>query len=140
AEHREILGEEEDGAAVDGAPAGDDAVAGYLLRLHAEVGRAVLDEHVEFLEGAFIEEDVDALAGGELAAAMLGIDARLAAAHPGDLAAALEFLQHVLHGCLPRDRRSTAARGRKRRARTLHCCVATSSLLFSANWTICGGI
>ena len=80
--------------------AGDGVVTGDLLLLHAEVGRAMLDEHVEFLEGACVEKDVDALAGGQLAAAMLGVDARLAAAHPGDLAAALEFLQHILHGAV----------------------------------------
>ena len=100
AEDGEILGEEEDGAAVDRTPAGDDAVAGDLLLLHAEIGRAVLDEHVEFLERAFVEEDVDALARGEFAALVLGVDAILAAAEPGDLAAALEFLQHVLHGAI----------------------------------------
>ena len=51
AEDGEVLGEEEDGPAIDGAPAGDDAVAGDLVLLHAEIGRAVLDEHVELLEG-----------------------------------------------------------------------------------------
>ena len=41
AEHGEILGEDEDRAAVDRAPAGDDAVAGDLLALvHAEVDRS----------------------------------------------------------------------------------------------------
>ena len=34
---------------------------------HAEIARAMLDEHAEFLEGAFVEEDVDALARGQLA-------------------------------------------------------------------------
>jgi hypothetical protein len=100
AEDGEILGEEENGAAVDGTPAGDDAVAGNLLLLHAEIGRAMLDEHVEFLEGAFVEEDLDALARGEFAAGVLGVDARLAAALARDLAPALEFLQHVLHGAV----------------------------------------
>jgi hypothetical protein len=85
----------------DRAPAGDDAVAGDLLLLHAEIGRAVLDEHIELLERAFVEEDFDALARGELAAFVLGLDARLAAAHPGDLAAALQFPKHVLHGGPP---------------------------------------
>ena len=101
AEHGEILGEEEDRPAVDRAPAGDDAVAGDLALLHAEIGRAVLDVHVELLERAFVEEHLDALARGQLAARMLGVDARLAAAGPRDVAAALQFLQHVLHGWSP---------------------------------------
>jgi hypothetical protein len=35
--------------------------------LHAEIGGAMLDIHVELLERAFIEEDFDALARGQLA-------------------------------------------------------------------------
>ena len=43
AEDGEVLGEDEDHAAVDRAPAGDDAVAGDLLALvHAEIGAAML--------------------------------------------------------------------------------------------------
>ena len=72
--------------------------------LHAEIGGAVLDEHVELLERALVEEDLDALARGQLALGVLGLDARLAAAQAGDLAAALEFLQHVLHRSAPRSR------------------------------------
>ena len=83
AEHGEVLGEHVDDAAVDGAPAGDDAVAGDLGLLHAEVGAAVLDVHVELLEGALVHQQLDALARGELAALVLGIDARLPAAEPG---------------------------------------------------------
>src|SRR5206468_9428661 len=41
AEHGEVLGKREHGAAIDGAPAGDDAVAGDLRLLHAELARAV---------------------------------------------------------------------------------------------------
>ena len=109
AEHGEILGEDEDRAAVDRAPAGDDAVAGDLGLLHAEIGRAVLDIHVELLERAFVEEDLDALARGQLAACVLGGDARLAAAGARIGAAPLEFLQHVLHGSPPGDMRSCTA-------------------------------
>ena len=77
AEHREVLGEQIDRAAVDRAPAGDDAVAGDLLLLHAEIGGAVLDEHVELLERALVEQQLDALARGQLAALVLRLDARL---------------------------------------------------------------
>ena len=41
--------------------------------------------------------------------AVLGVDARLPAAHAGDLAAALEFLENVFHGRLPRHGRSRLA-------------------------------
>ena len=76
AEDGEVLGEDVDDAAVDGAPAGDDAVARRLLLLHAELGAAVLDEGVELLERVLVHEQLDALAGGQLAALVLGVDAR----------------------------------------------------------------
>ena len=101
AEHGEVLGEQEDRAAVNRAPAGDDAVAGELGLLHAEIGGAVLDEGIELLERAFVEEDLDALARGQLAASVLRLDAGLAAALAGDLAAAFEFDKHVFHGHPP---------------------------------------
>ena len=69
AEHREVLGENIDDAAVDGAPAGDHAVAGDFGLLHAEVVAAVLDIHVELLEGVLVDQQLDALAGGEFALA-----------------------------------------------------------------------
>ena len=72
-----------------------------LVLLHAEIGRAVLDEHVELLEGILVEEDLDALAGGQLAALVLRLDALLAAAEPRDVAAAGEFFEDGLHGRLP---------------------------------------
>ena len=51
--------------------AGDDAVAGHDLLLHAEVAAAVGDELVDLLEGAGIEEQLDALARGQLAGLVL---------------------------------------------------------------------
>ena len=101
AEHREVLGEHVDHAAVDGAPAGDDAVAGDLGLLHAEVGAAVLDVHVELLERVVVHEQADALACRELASAVLGVDAHLAAAEARLRPPPLQFLQHVLHVSRP---------------------------------------
>jgi hypothetical protein len=98
AEHREVLGEGEDGAAVDGAPAGDDAVPRNLGLLHAELGRAVLDEHVELLERALVHQELHALAGGELAALVLRFDAGRAAAGTGAGATTRELVDDVLHG------------------------------------------
>src|SRR5262249_22187263 len=106
AEHGEILGEHEHGAAVDGAPAGDDAVARDLLLLvHAEVDAAVLDEHVELLERALVHEELDALACRELAALVLRLDAGLSAPESRMPAPGFELFEDVLHaGRAPRGR------------------------------------
>ena len=97
AEHGEVLGEQIDGAAVDRAPAGDHAVAGDFLLLHAEFGRAVLDEHVEFLERALVEEQLDALARGQFAALVLGLDALFAAAQARLVPPFVESVEDVFH-------------------------------------------
>ena len=59
--------------------------------------RAVLDEHVELLERALVDQQLDALAGGQLAALVLRVDARLAAAEAGLGAALLELVEDVFH-------------------------------------------
>src|SRR3546814_7125102 len=97
AEDREVLAEHEDQAAVDGAVAGHHAVAGDLLLLHAEVEAAVLDIHVPLLEGALVEQDLQALARGQLALGVLRLDALLAAADRRLRAHRLEPLKYVLH-------------------------------------------
>ena len=68
-----------------------------MRALHAELGATVLDEHIEFLERALVEEQFQAFARRQLAAPVLGIDARLAAAAPGIGTPFLEFLQNVVH-------------------------------------------
>ena len=116
AEHGEILGEDEDRAAVDRAPAGDHAVARNLGLLHAEIVAAMLDEHVELLERVVIEQQFDALARGELALGVLRGDALLAAAETGALAASVEAGKHRFHRwlrnlkLLPAQRSTTAGR------------------------------
>src|SRR5262249_3453551 len=97
AEHGEVLGEGEHSTAVYGAPAGDDAVAGDPGLIHAEVGGAVLDEHVELLERALVHQEIEPLAGGELAARMLRLDAPFAAAGPRAGASPFEIVLYVLH-------------------------------------------
>src|SRR6185312_2318208 len=97
AEHGEILAEGEDGAAIDEAMAGDDAIARDFLLVDAEIRRAMLDEHIPFLEGARIEEQLQALARGELALGVLGRDAPLAAAEPRRRALVVQLAQTVLH-------------------------------------------
>ena len=83
--------------AVDRAPAGDHAVAVGSLLLHAEIGAAMGDEHVELLKGALVEQQLDPLARGQLALGVLRVDPLLAAAQPGLGAALFEFLENVFH-------------------------------------------
>ena len=83
AAHGEVLGENIHQTAVDGAAAGHHTVSVEMLFLHAEVGAAMLDEHVEFLETAFVEQQLQALTGSELAFSMLCVNPFLAAAHAG---------------------------------------------------------
>ena len=98
AEHCEVLTEDEYQAAVDHAVAGDHAVARHLVVLHAKVRAAVLHEHVPFFKGAVVQQQLNALAGGELALFVLGVDALLAPAQAGKFALFLQLVQDVLHG------------------------------------------
>ena len=59
------------GAAVDRAVAGDHRVAPGTVVQHVEVARAVADEGVQLLERARVEQLLDPLAGGQLAAVVL---------------------------------------------------------------------
>src|SRR5205807_650938 len=93
-------------ATIDRAPAGDDAVARDLGLLHAELARAMLDEHVELFERALVHEKLDALARGELAALVLRLDARLAAAFAGTRAARFKLVDDVFHGSARPESRS----------------------------------
>ena len=58
----------------------------------------MLDEHVELLERALVEQEFDALARGEFAAFVLGLDALFAAAQTGLGAALFQSVENVLHG------------------------------------------
>src|SRR5207245_9315564 len=80
AEDGEVLREDEDQAAVDGAVAGDHAVAVDLPLGHAEVEAAVGLEAVELDEAPRVEELVDAVARSALALGVPLGDALLAAA------------------------------------------------------------
>jgi hypothetical protein len=63
--------------------------------------KSVLHEHVPFLEGAVVQQQLDALARGELALLVLRVDALLAATQAGQLALFLQLVEDVLHGFLP---------------------------------------
>jgi len=62
---------------------GDDAVTGDELIGHPEIAGTMGDELVELLEGAGIEQDLDAFAGGELAGGVLLLAPRRAASELG---------------------------------------------------------
>ena len=68
------------GATLDAAEPGEHAVARDALLLHPEVVAAVHHEAVHLLERARVEEEVETLAGGELAGRVLLGDPLLAAA------------------------------------------------------------
>jgi len=63
--------------------AGDDAVAGNDLILHAEVDAAMGDELVHFLERARVEQQFDALARRQLAGVVVPLEPLVAAAQLG---------------------------------------------------------
>ena len=71
--------------------AGDEAVARRALLLHAEIRAAVGDELVELLEGAFIEQQRDALARRQLAGLVFALAALGASAFFGRGAASAQF-------------------------------------------------
>ena len=112
AEDGEVLREGVDRPALHAPDAGDHAVAGDHLLLHAEVAAAVGDELVELLERAGVEEQFHPLAGGQLARLVLLAQARLAAAQLGELLEVRKLLG-VRHGGSPKKR---AARSRPRAA------------------------
>src|SRR5262249_32319375 len=93
AEDGEVLREGEHLPAVHQPVPGDDAVAGDELIGHAEVTAPVGDELVDFLEGAGIEQQRDALARRQLAGGVLLPQTLLATA---ELGAALEVRQNIV--------------------------------------------
>ncbi len=97
----EILTEHEHQATVEGPVAGDDAVAGHLLLLHAEVGAAVLDEHVPLFEGVRVQKQLDALAGGQFALGMLSLYTLDTAPEAGFLALFFQLLNDLVHSAFP---------------------------------------
>jgi hypothetical protein len=57
--------------------------------------------HVIFFEGAFIEENLNTLASGQLALGVLGVDAALAASEPSLGAPRLNLFENRAHLSLP---------------------------------------
>ena len=98
AEDREVLGEHADLAAVDGAVAGDHAVAVRPVLLEAERRRAVPGQLVELDERALVEEQLDPLAGGLAALGVLLLDRLRRAGVHGLVEAPLEVGQLARRG------------------------------------------
>src|SRR6188472_103969 len=101
--HREVVGGDATGAAVDVAPAADHAVGGGVLAVHrplGEVGTAV-DAHLD--KCALIDQQGDPLAGGQLAALVLLGDLLLAAAQLRLRAPLVQLLGQVTERGGPRQ-------------------------------------
>ena len=89
---------------------------------------AVALEHVPFLEGIGVEQELDPLAGGELALGVLRVDALLAAAQPGGRSLFVKLADDIEHEA-PRRFGTASIRGTGARARQ-KCpgCCATVAL------------
>ena len=83
AQHREVLRIDIDEPPADLPVACNHRVAEVSLAFESEVRRAMHHEGVQFLEGAFVQQQLDSLAGRQLAAAVLRLDAPLPAAERG---------------------------------------------------------
>ncbi len=80
AEDTEVVRVDEDRAALDRAPAGDDTVGVRLLGLQAEAHGAVPAQLLDLTEGPGVEEQVDALPAGQLPLGVLRLGRLLARA------------------------------------------------------------
>jgi hypothetical protein len=78
-----ILREDVHQTVIDGTPSGNHAITQEFALVEAKVVCAVRDEGIDFSEGTFIEQHVDALARGQTTFFVLGFDASLSTAHPG---------------------------------------------------------
>ena len=100
AEDREVLAEHEDLAALDRSPAGDDAVAVRTRLVQAERPEPMAGQHVGLHERSGVEQELQALSGGQLAAGVLSLDGLRAAAEHGPHLELAKLVDPVLHGGL----------------------------------------
>jgi hypothetical protein len=80
AEDPEVMGVDEDRAALDGAPAGDHTVRVRLLLLETEAGGPVPAQLLDLAEGPRVQQQFDALPRGQLALGVLRLGRLLARA------------------------------------------------------------
>ena len=83
---------------MDAPGAGDDAVAGNLLLVHAEVVALMDDEPVHLGEASLVQQQLEPLARGLLAPRVLAGDPLGTARQHGGEVAAVEFVEAVLEG------------------------------------------
>ena len=95
-EHGEVLGEEEHLASFNGSPSGDDTVGVGALFETCSL-RAMASKHVEFVEGAWIAEVLNALTSEEFALALVALDGPGATRIAGLLLTVAEVVDLVLH-------------------------------------------
>ncbi len=67
----------------------------------------MFDEHVELLETALVEQELDALARGQFAAGVLRLDALLATAELGAGAAFFKGIKNMLHWPFARPKKGS---------------------------------
>ena len=129
AEDREVLAEHEHLAAVDRAPSGDHAVGERPVVLDAEAVRPVAGQHVELDERAGVEQQLDALAGGELAPLVLAPDRRLAPGVQRLFLQLRELLEALLDRVRHRSPGSAAASPCGASASTWVCSASSSAAI-----------
>ena len=64
---------------------------------HTKISAAMRDEHVELFKGAFVKQQIDPLARGQLASAVLRVYPRLATAHTRIFTTLLQLFENVFH-------------------------------------------
>src|SRR5439155_4219111 len=105
AEDCEVLRIDEDRPSIDKAVASHYPVAEVPLVVETKVRGAMRDEGIQLLEASVVEQDVETLASGELAARMLLFDTRLSAALQGvttQLCQARQLFGGRQRGCPPK--------------------------------------
>ena len=98
---RKVLRDREYLPPVDHAAAGDHAVAKGTAAVEAEVGGAHRHVRLLFDEGVLVEQQIEALAGGQLALGVLGVDTRLPARLEHLLPRLAAPLERVTHQVAP---------------------------------------
>ncbi len=93
----EVLREDVGRTAVDQAVASDEAIAIDHLLGHAEIVAPVADQLVGFDERGFIQQQIDAFAGGELTFGVLAFPALVAASGFSAGMTAVQLVQAVRH-------------------------------------------
>ena len=85
-ENSKVLAKYKHQSAINGAIANHHTIAGHMLLIHTKIRAAMLDKHIPFFKAAFVQQEIKALPGRQLALGMLGINAFLSATQSGTAA------------------------------------------------------